>query len=628
MDKKNKIRKILQIGNLNNLNNYNKNTIGNVLIDILNDDIDVFSYEDDKDMFYLENALKLLPIYLRKNPRMNNADEKLKNIHQNLKKNLVQKPGDIDKSNKNYKLFKNLINEVEMIQMSIMYDYIDKYEGSKYELIDYIIFELKNISVFNDALNRFPFLVNYFDKDNKNLIVSVTDAYIDEVLNYSTFTGPDNITYFDQVIHSILKSEKFRFDVIDKQTILKKIKEALKNIDSEKEKKTFYLNSLIEIINDNEHELSDSASAYKYDIPTIFNEAINSEVRQIKDKYSIGKEREYVDDYVLSFDGEDAKEIDDSLSIKVLDNGIIVLGVHIADPLYLIDENSIIFEEAVRRTTSIYLSDKTIPMFPPELSTDLVSLKAKKSRPATSYYFTFDKHGNVIDYDFKQTIIEVNRNMTYDDFNHVLNMNSNEKLKKTVDNLSIVSNILQRYYNLDPLYGEINRNHNNITNTNIIGKTSGEKMVESAMIFTNYMVAKHFLDNDLPFIFRNHQIDPDVLTRLGMIEKKIIKEDNNEAYLKYIDMVKNIYPKAYYGLECVGHQGLGIKCYTHITSPLRRMADVIGLLCLNKLYFSDPTNDNKDSSKKLILLNTERINKKRNPIERFENEHELRKASK
>ena len=126
-------------------------------------------------------------------------DEKLKNIHQNLKKNLVQKPGDIDKSNKNYKLFKNLINEVEMIQMSIMYDYIDKYEGSKYELIDYIIFELKNISVFNDALNRFPFLVNYFDKDNKNLIVSVTDAYIDEVLNYSTFTGPDNITYFDPI---------------------------------------------------------------------------------------------------------------------------------------------------------------------------------------------------------------------------------------------------------------------------------------------------------------------------------------------------------------------------------------------------------------------------------------------
>ena len=94
----------------------------------------------------------------------NDWDEKLKLIHQKIKTYLVQKPGNLDKTNHNYKILKNMINDIEMIQMSILYDYVQKYEGSKYELIDYIIFETNNISLFNDALNRFPFLVNYFDK--------------------------------------------------------------------------------------------------------------------------------------------------------------------------------------------------------------------------------------------------------------------------------------------------------------------------------------------------------------------------------------------------------------------------------------------------------------------------------
>ncbi len=625
MEKKDKIREILKEGNIEALNKYRYNTLGNILIDILNDDLDKFDYDIDEDMYYLENVIKLLPHYLEKNPKINNADEKLKTVHQNLKKNLVQKPGYIEKTNKNYKLFKNLINEVEMIQMSIMYDYIDKYEGSKYELIDYIIFDLKNISIFNDALNKFPFLVNYFDKNNKNIIVSVTDAYINEVMNYCKETGIDNIIYYDQVINSIINSDKFRFDVIDKQTILKRIKESLKNIDTEKNRKTFYLNNLIEKINGNNVDLNNSFLEYKYNIPTYFNEAINSEVRQVKNNYSIGKDREYIEDYILSFDGEDAKEIDDSLSIKVMEDGNIILGVHIADPLYLIDENNIIFEEAAKRTTSIYLSDKSYSMFPSELSADLVSLKEKKSRPATSYYFMFDKDGNIIDYNFKKTIIEVNKNLTYDDFNRIIHLNGNDKLKKTVDDLSMVSNILQRYYYVDPIYGEINRERNNITKTNIIGASRGEKVVESSMIFTNYMVAKHFADRDLPFIYRNHKIDQDVLNRLDKIKKKIINEDNNKEYIKYIDMVKNIYPKALYGVKCIGHEGLDIDYYSHVTSPLRRMADVIGLICLDKMYFNEYDDNTVNNVKKLVLNHSDFINKKRNSIEKFENEYELLK---
>lgn len=627
MEVKEKIKKILKSDNIEKISKYKDTTLTNIFLELLDDEMNDFSY-DDSDIDYLDYVVKKLPSLIEKHQKVSKADEKLKIIHQKIKTYLVQKPGNLDKTNHNYKILKNMINDIEMIQMSILYDYVQKYEGSKYELIDYIIFETNNISLFNDALNRFPFLVNYFDKNGKNLIVSVTDAYIDAVNNYEN-AGIDSIIFYDQVIESIFNSKEFMFDPIDKQTILKKIRESLKSMDVEKEKKTFYFNTLTERINENKIEMNDSYLEYKFNIRTEFNESINSEVRQIVNNYSISKDRRIIDDYILSFDGENTKEIDDALSVKILDNGNILLGVHIADPLDLIDENSIIFDEAAKRTTSIYLSDKSIPMFPPELSTNLVSLTQKNYRPATSYYFEFDKNGYVVKSNFVKSVIKVNRNMSYSDFNKISKMNSNDELKKTVDNLSLVSNILQRYYNVDPLYEKINRSSNNITNTNIIGSSSGEKVVESSMIFTNQMVAKYFADRNLPFIFRNHCVDPDLLIQLDKLKKRIKNEHGDkDAYLKYIDMVTNLYPKALYDVECKGHQGLNIDYYSHVTSPLRRLADVIALICLDRLYFNVPTKESKEEVRKLVLVHSNNINTNRNSKEKYAIEHEkLRKVA-
>ena len=615
MEKKDRIKEILIKNNLEKLDKYKNDTLGNIFIQLLEQEINDFNYE--KNIDYLETIIKLLPKYLKTNPKIGHADEKLKIIHQQVKTYLVQKPGNIEKTNHNYKLLKNLINNIELIQMSILYDYTDKYEGSKYQLIDYIIFDLKNISLFRDALQKFPYLVNYFDESNKKIIVSVIDKYIEEVLNYTKEKGIDDIIYYDEVITNILKSPIFIFDIIDKQTILKKIKNSLLEIKKEKNRKTFYLNNLVERINNEEEILDNSYLEYKYNIPTIFNAAINSEVRKIVNNYSISKDRKIIDDYILTFDGENTKEIDDALSIKILDNDHIMLGVHIADPTDLIDKDSIIFEEAAKRTTSIYLSDKTYSMFPITLSGDLVSLQEGNYRPATSYYFEFNKDGKLIKYNFVKSVIKVDKNMTYNEFNKILNMNGYDSSKETIMNLNKLSTILQNYYYKDPLYEKINRTERNVTNTNIIGISNGEKVVESTMIFTNHMVAKYFDDNKLPFIYRNHSINREMMNNLDKLKYNIMKEDNDKSYLRYIEMVKNIYPKALYEVENKGHYGLGIDAYCHITSPLRRMADVIGLICLDRLYFNEYNEDTIKKTKNLILKHSKRINDKRNSIEKF-----------
>ena len=264
MDKIDKIRNIIKEDKITELKRYSNDSVAYMFLKILQDDLSSFSYDSFDLVDYLYKIVELLPHYLKNNPKGYKAEEQLKAIHQKIKTFLVQKPGYIDKTNHNYKVFKNMINDVELIQMSILYDYSDKYQGSKYKLINYIIFELKSIPIFNDALNRFPHLVNYFDKDDTNLIVTVTNEYINKVMKYTNEKGIDDIIYYDQIITSILKSKEFMFDVIDKQTILKKVKESLNSLTGDKERKTFYLNLLVEKINGKEETLSSSYLEYKY----------------------------------------------------------------------------------------------------------------------------------------------------------------------------------------------------------------------------------------------------------------------------------------------------------------------------------------------------------------------------
>lgn len=616
MVKKEKIRLLLKENRLEEINNFNKNSIQNILMELLEEEINDFDYE--KDIEYLKNIMKILPEYIRDKNKVN---QNLSIMHQKIKTFLVQKPGNIEKTNENYKTLKSVINDIELIQMSILYDYSFKYEEPKYKLIDYIIFDLKNISMIKDAIRKFPYTVNYLDSDNKSLILKVIEEYIKEVKEYNKEKEIDEIIYYDEVIDTLINSEKFIFDVIDKQTILKKIKQELKNIEEEKYRKTFYLNMLVEKIEGKEIKKDSSYLEYKYNIKTYFNEAIKSEVRSVIKNYTNLKDRVEIEDYILTFDGEDAKEIDDALSIKILENGNYELGVHIADPLSLIDSDSIIFDEAAKRTTSIYLENKTYSMFPEELSCDLLSLQEGKYRNAKSYYFEIDKLGNLINYKFYKSIIKVNRNMSYNEFNKILlNSKDNSLLTTTIKNLSNLSLYLRNYYNEDELYNRLNRSENNITKTNTTGFSNGEKVIESAMVFTNFVVAKHFKENNLPFIYRNHVIDEQMIKELNDIKKNIIKIENSKDYLKYIESVKMIYPKAIYELECKGHFGLGIDYYAHVTSPLRRFSDVIASMCLDSFYFEN--NDNYDELKNKIMVYSNKINNKRSSIEKFSIKHD------
>ncbi len=613
-----------------------KSKMRNLLIDLIENKIDNFMYETSNDYSYLLKMFDCFPDYFQ----VNFEDKKefylkVKRIINKIKNLLFQKPDYITEDSEHFQFLKTLSDNLETISLSLLYDYIDKYDGSKYDFINFLVFEVKRINLFEDALKRFPHIVNFETKEKKPLIDSVIEKYLEELSIYTKgmeLNTIDDVIYYDEILKLLLSSKELDFNVIAKQKWLNEINNLLNNVDNSKfnnltkQKYIFFLNDLCNSIQGiNNYDLD--YLKYKYDVKSSFNQSINIECQRLIQNDKADNKRKVIDDeIILTFDGEGAKEIDDALSIKVLDNGNYLLGVHIADPSYFVNSNSIIYDEAKRRTTSIYLSDMTVPMFPSPISSNSASLLEGKRRPATSYYYELSKDGDVIDYKFYKSYIQIYKNMTYTEFNVILEHGCQDlNIYNSIVKLSNIHPILARYYHVDPFYEKVNRSSNNITDTNIIGRSLSEKVVESAMIFNNHMVASYFFNRGLPFIYRVHAINNEEMAKIEQFSKSISLDEKSSKYSKYIGVIKNIYPKAIYSLENKGHFGLDLNAYSHITSPLRRFPDVLARECLDRLYFNPYSHNDIYEIQEGLSKTITYINQKRLSLEIFSTNYEKNK---
>ena len=136
------------------------------------------------------------------------------------------------------------------------------------------------------------------------------------------------------------------------------------------------------------------------------------------------------------------------------------------------------------------------------------------------------------------------------------------------------------------------------------------------------MIAQYFNQNKLPFIYRIHAMNEDTLKRISQFSESIKLDGSELEYLKYIEFIKNLYPKATYSMINQGHYGLGISAYTHITSPLRRFADIVASECLNKMYFKSFDDSDVYQMEDEIKKSVEAINQKRLSIEIFSEKYE------
>lgn len=615
-----------------------KSKMRNLLLDLIENKLDNFKYETNNDYSYLLKIFDYFPFYFQVN--FNDKKEyylRMTVIRGKIKDLIHQKPGNVSKNSRQFQFLKKLIDNLENSALSFLYnDYIHNYNGSKYDFINYLIFDVKRISLVEDAIKRFPYIVNVENKDSEPLIDNVIKKYIDELNIYTAkkeLNNLDDLIYYDEVLKLLLNSNKLHFDIVKQKEWLKNINSLIENINPlkfnalTKQKYVFFLNDLCDLIV-NKQNCDLDYLEYKYDVKCNFNQSINAECSRVLNNKATSERYVIKDDTILTFDGKDAKEIDDALSIRRLENGNYYLGVHIADPLFFVKNNSVIYDEAKKRTTSIYLSDFTVSMFPSALSSNLASLLEGQMRPATSYYYEISSTGELVNSQFFKSYIYVYKNMTYQSFNEILdNGCCDEKIMQTITDLASLEPLLSKIYRIDPYYKEINRQNMNITDTNIIGSSISEKVVESAMVYNNHQVATYFNSRGLPFIYRVHAVNESERKKLDQFSQSINLTDSKSEYLKYINIIKNVYPRAIYSFDNYGHTGLNLESYAHITSPLRRFADILASECLDKFYFNKFDDKDVYYFSDNLKDSINKINQKRLSIEVFSNNYEKNKRN-
>ena len=596
----------------------NKNKLLLAMLDLFDEEITNFDYKDNSDVTYLFTILELIPDVIRRNQFLQQTTiNRFTDIHRNINDIIHIKPNNMNKAEQNrYKLIKNLLYKLEDTILKFSYEIPADYDPTKEEYISYIIFKSKNINHFTNAIEEFPYLVNIKDDNENPLINRVLDKYLSALDEYiaNTNLGPiDDLIYYRKVMNILLSSPKLALSEDDKEVLINKLNNHLNNrhydVVRQKEKHTFFINTMIMSIMGIEDENTLENLNYAYEVHDKFKSSHEIEAKRIyvlnKDLQGTRKRRK-----IYTFDGEGAHELDDALSIEKKD-GIYHLGVHIADPYAYIGKESILYDEAKRRTRSLYCGDECIPMYPLQLSGDLMSLNEGEYRNAMSHYFDIDERtGELLKYVIKAEPIKVTKNLTYDKFNEdIVHGSDDNKYYETLLHLCELAPILSRVYDEDSVYREYHSDNS---------RTIGSSVVEKCMIYTNYNLAKLFSERELPFIYRCHKVDEKVTKEIEDLQARIKLRSDDKAVLRDLEMIKNIFPRAYYTPTNVGHQGLGTTYYSHVTSPLRRFADNVASECIYKFILDDYTEDDVKAYFEYIAQVSEEINQKRRSLDSYE----------
>lgn len=348
-----------------------------------------------------------------------------------------------------------------------------------------------------------------------------------------------------------------------------------------------------------------------FDLPVMFPEKVLNQAERVAKDVSEADRMGRVDlrdVQMVTIDGEDAKDLDDAVSLTVED-GMYRLGVHIADVTNYVQENSAIDREALKRGTSVYLVDRVIPMLPHALSNGICSLNEKVERLALSCLMTIDSKGEVVDHKLCESVIRTNRRMTYTSVQKILvdkdeaEIAKYEELVPMFEQMGELAAILRKKRHkrgsIDFDFPEtkviLDKNGHPI-DIKPYERNTATNLIEEFMLVANETVAEHFFWQETPFVYRTHETpDAEKIQKLvtfirnfGFQLKAGHKEDIHPKEIqKLLDSISGTEAEAMisrltlrsmkqarYSTESTGHFGLACKYYCHFTSPIRRYPDL------------------------------------------------------
>jgi ribonuclease R len=377
---------------------------------------------------------------------------------------------------------------------------------------------------------------------------------------------------------------------------------------------------------------------HKHQLPLSFPDDVLKQANETPDEIKseeIKNRRDLRNELIITIDGEDAKDLDDAVTVTKLNNGCYKLGVHIADVSYYVKEGTPIDREAFARGTSVYLVDRVIPMIPHRLSNGICSLNPKVDRLTLSCEMIVDEYGNVVQHDIFQSIIRSAERMTYSNVNKIL-IEKDEQLREKyqeivpmLEDMAELAAILRKkrmlrgaidfdFKEAKVLVDEKGKPYDVI----IRERSVAERLIEEFMLLANETVAEHFHWLNVPFIYRIHEKPNEeklrrfleFITNFGYVVKGTGNNIHPRALQQILDEVRGkpeemvistvmlrSMKQAKYHPESVGHFGLSTEFYTHFTSPIRRYPDLIVHRLIRK-YLLEGKIDEKTQMKWASIL--------------------------
>lgn len=348
-----------------------------------------------------------------------------------------------------------------------------------------------------------------------------------------------------------------------------------------------------------------------YGLPEEYPEAVMEQVEKTEDTVSEAEKEgrtDYRDLQTVTIDGEDAKDLDDAITLSKEGN-IYRLGVHIADVSYYVRENSPLDKEALKRGTSVYLVDRVIPMLPHKLSNGICSLNQGEDRLALSCVMDINQSGEIISHKIEESVINVDRRMSYTSVNKIIELDDKEEQEKYKEFIPMFALMYEVAAILRKRRFKRGSVDFDFPESKIILDSKGKpleikeyernnahRIIEEFMLAANQTVAEEYFWQELPFVYRVHDTpDSEKILQLGIFINNFgytLKTGaNDEIHPKEIQkLLNNVKGKpeealisklalrsmrqAKYAINCGGHFGLAMKYYCHFTSPIRRYPDL------------------------------------------------------
>ena len=390
---------------------------------------------------------------------------------------------------------------------------------------------------------------------------------------------------------------------------------------------------VVEILGNNSDAGMDiTALVLSAGIKTVFPEEVLLELDDIPDeinKLDYPNRRDLTNELIITIDGADAKDLDDAITVKQLDNGNYLLGVYIADVSNYVKEGTFLDLEAFERGTSVYLPDRVIPMLPKKLSNGICSLNEGVDRLVMGCEIEVNEFGEIINSEIFEGVINSKHRMTYDDVNKILNgdeilINKYSDIYDMLISANNLSKILNKKriergaFMFETPEAKIILNDNgNVVDIVLRQRFDAECLIEEFMLLANECVAETMTWLDVPFIYRVHEEPLDdkvnklmlLVNNFGydyklkgqkgvsrLLQKILQDHDLNEEGLSQEDITRRgivnkalirTMAKAKYQETNIGHFGLGSKCYTHFTSPIRRYPDLLVHRLIKEFMFNE-----------------------------------------